>query len=176
MICSCQNMTLSAIMVLKLHEVSLYIFISGLISTIILPVLFSSLFSRWWIISPVLLYTLLHSYLILSVRQFAWFFYLHFFSQCCYNLFSGTVFLWFSIMWLQSLFYHISFLSSTVYLSLLPLLYSLMIPKLYSYTSVLHIWQHVIFVLHFLLWLNSHLSLISFFCGHFLIFSRMGYR
>ena len=72
-------------------------------------------------------------------------------------------------------FYHISFLSCTVYLSLLPLLYSLMIPKLYSYTSLLHIYQHVLFVFYFLLCLNSHLSLYSFLCGHFLICSRMGY-
>ena len=43
MICLCQNMTLSTMIVLKLHEVSLYIF-SGLTSTIILPVRFSSLF------------------------------------------------------------------------------------------------------------------------------------
>ena len=93
--------------VLKLLEVSLYIFISGLISTIIPPVL--SLF---------LLYTPLHSYLTLSVRQFALLFYLYFFRQCCYKLSSGTVFLRFPI--------------------LLPLLYSLMIPKLYSYTSVLY--------------------------------------
>ena len=78
--------------------------------------------------------------LCLSCKQFALLFYLYFFSQCCCNLFSGTCFLWFSILVIAISFYHISFLSSTVYLSLLPWLYSLMIPKLYSYTctSVLH--------------------------------------
>ena len=56
MICSCQNMTLSTMLVLKLHEVSLYIFISGFISTIILQFFF-------------LLYTALHSYLIFFTKS-----------------------------------------------------------------------------------------------------------
>ena len=96
-------MTLSTMIVLELHEVSLYIFISGLISTIILPVLFSSLFFPLMNSQSFLLYTPLHSYPTLSVKQFALLFYLYFFSQCCYNLFSGTVLLWFPILWLQSL-------------------------------------------------------------------------
>ena len=99
MICSCQNMTLSTMIVLKLHEVSLYIFIS----TIILPVLFSSLFFPLMIYQSFFTIQSFTPYLTLSVRQFALLFYLYFFSQCCYNLFSGTVLLWFSILWLQSL-------------------------------------------------------------------------
>ena len=63
--------------------------ISDLIFTIILTVSFSLFFP--------LMYSQcffsLHSYLTLSVRQFALLLYLYFFSQCCYNLFSGTVFL-----------------------------------------------------------------------------------
>ena len=43
--------------VLKLHKISLYIFISGLIFTIILPVLFSSLFFPLFAASLFLLYT-----------------------------------------------------------------------------------------------------------------------
>ena len=50
-----------------------------------------------------LLYTPVHSYLTLSVRQFPLLSYLYLFSQCYYNLFSGTVFLCFPILWLQSL-------------------------------------------------------------------------
>ena len=73
MIYSCQNMTLSTMIVLKLHEVCLYIFF-GLISTIFLPVLFSSLFFPQMKVF-FLLYTPLHSYLTLSVRQFALLFY-----------------------------------------------------------------------------------------------------
>ena len=74
MICSCQNMTLCIMLVLKLHEVSLYIFISGLISTIILHVLFSSLFFPADEFSVFfLLHTHLHSYLTLSVRQLFYF-------------------------------------------------------------------------------------------------------
>ena len=135
MICSCQNMTLSTMIVLKPHEISLCIFISGPISTIILPVRFSSLFSRWWILSLFFIYTLLHSYLILSVRQFDLLFFLksvllQFISRYCFPLISHTV--------VAISFCHISLLSSTVYRSLLPLLYSLIIHKLYSYTSVLH--------------------------------------
>ena len=80
-----------------------YIFIFGLISTIIPPVLFSSLFFSLMNSQSFLLYTPLHSYFTLSVRQFALLIYLYSFSQCCYNLFPGTVFLCFPILWLQSL-------------------------------------------------------------------------
>ena len=82
-----------------------------------------------------LLHTPLHSYLTLSVRQFALLFYLYLYLviaifRYCFPLISHTV--------VAISFHHISFLASTVYLSLLLLLYSLMIHKVYSYTPVLH--------------------------------------
>ena len=175
MICSCQNMTMNTVIVLKLHEVSLYIFISGLISTFILPVLFSSQFFPLMNSQLLLLYTPLHSYLTLSVRQFALLFYSYFFSQCCYNLFFGSVFLWFPILWLQSLFTTphscILLCTSLCYRNFICWWY----PS-YIHIHQCYIWQHVLFVIYFRLCLNSHLSFLSFFCGHFLIFSRMGYR
>ena len=127
-------------------------------------------FSRWCILN---LFFSLHSYLTLSVRQFTLLLYLYFFSQCCYNLFSGTVFLWFPILWLQSL----STTSHSCCLLCTSLCYRYFIRWWYlSYIHInqCYIWQHVIFV--FLLCLNSHLSFLSLFCGHFLIFSCMGYR
>ena len=143
--------------------------ISGLIFTIILPVFFSLFFPLMYSQS----FFSLHSYLTLSVRQFALLLYLYFFSQCCYNLFSGTVFLWFPTLWLQSL--------STTFHSCCLLCTSLCYRYFirWWYPSYIHInqcyiWQHAIFV--FLLCLNSHLSFLSLFCGHFLIFSCMGYR
>ena len=60
MICSCRNMTLSTMIVLKLHKISLYFF-SGLISTITLPVLFSSLF-----LPQMKVFFTLHSFTFLS--------------------------------------------------------------------------------------------------------------
>ena len=161
MICWCQNMTLSTMIVLKLHEVSLYIVISGLISTIILHVLFSLLFFP--LMNSQSFFTL-HYYLTLYVRQFALLFYLYLFNQCCYNLFSSTVFLWFPILWLQSLS-TTSFLSSTVCTSLC---YSYFIRWWYpSYIHInqCYIWQHVLFAFYFLLCLNSHISFLSFFAA-----------
>ena len=167
MICSCQNMTLSTMIVPKLHEVSLNIFISGLISTIILPVLFSSLFLP-----------LMNSQSFFTLQSFtllSHFVYLYFFNQCCEILFSGTVFIWFPVMWLQSL----STTSHSCLLLCTCLCYRYFIRWWYpSYINIhqCYIWQHVLFVFYFLLCLNSHLSFLGFFCGHFLIFSRMGYR
>ena len=70
--------------------------------------LFSQFF-RWWIVCLCftlwcahifLFYFIVHSYLPLSVRQFALLFYLCFFSQC-----SDTFSLWFPIVWLQSVIF-----------------------------------------------------------------------
>ena len=82
-------------------------------------------------------------------------------------------FLWFPILWLQSL----STSSHSCCLLCTSLCYRYFIR--WGYPSYIHInqcyiLQHVIFV--FLLCLNSHLSFLSFFCGHFLISSCMGYR
>ena len=85
-------MILRTMLVLKLHEVSLYIFITGLISTIILHSLFFSLFA---LMNSQSCFTL-HSFAVLSYfvcQVIALLFYLYFFSQSCYNTFSGTVFL-----------------------------------------------------------------------------------
>ena len=106
-------------------------------------------FSRWCILN---LFFSLHSHLTLSVRQFALLLYLYFFSRCCYNLFSGTVFLWFPILWLQSL----STTSHSCRLLCTSLCYRYFI--IWWYPSYIHInqcyiWQHVIFI--FLLCLNS---------------------
>ena len=147
MICSCQNMTLSTMLVLKLHEVSLYIFISGLISTIILHVLFSSLFFP--LMNSQSFFTL-NSFTLLShfvCHVIALLFYLYFFIRCCYNLFLGTTFLWFPI-------------SHSCLLLCTSLCYRYFIRWWYpSYIHIHHcyIWQHVVF--YFLLCLNSHLSL-----------------
>ena len=144
--------------------------ISGLISNIIPPVLFRY-FSLWCILN---LFFSLHSYLTLSVRQFALLLYLYFFSQCCYNLFFRyCFFFWFPILWLQSL----STTSHFCRLLCTSLCYRYFIhwwhPS-YIHINQCYIWQHVIFL--FLLCLNSHLSFLGFFGGHFLIFSCMGYR
>ena len=82
-----------------------------------------------------------HFYLPLSVRQFTLLYYVFFLSQCCYNLFFGIVLFDFPYCGCNHYsFYHVSFLSSTMYmyLSLFPLLYSLMSPRLYSYALLLH--------------------------------------
>ena len=135
---------------------------------------YHSICALFFIIFPAesffLLYTPLHSYLTLSVRQCVLLFYLYFFSQCCYNSFSGTVLLWWPILWLQSL-------STTSYSCVLlctSLCYRYFIRWWYpSYIHIhqCYICQHVLFVFYFLLCLNSHLSFLSFFCDHFL-----GYR
>ena len=100
-----------------------------------------------------LLYAPLHSYLTLSVRQFALFFYLYFFSQCCYHLFPDTVFLWFPILWLQSL----STTSHSCLILCTCLCYRYFIrwwyPR-YTHIHQCYIWQHVIFVFYFLLCLK----------------------
>ena len=131
MICSCQNMTLSTMIVLKPHKVSLYIFISGVIFY------YYSTCSLFLAILPLIIFQSFFSFTLLYTPISALLFYLYFFGHCCYNLFSGTFFL-ISHTVVAISCYHISFLSSTVYLSLLRLPYSLMIPKLYSYTWVLH--------------------------------------
>ena len=60
-------------------------------------VIFSSLFS----VSYFKLYgTLLFPFVCQALLL-----YLFLFSQCCYNLYSGTVFIWFPILWLQSLLF-----------------------------------------------------------------------
>ena len=119
---------------------------------------FSRYFPLWWILS---LFFTLHSFALLSYfvcQVIASLFYLYFFSQCCYNLFSGTVFLWFPILWLQSL----STTSHSCILLCTSLSYRYFIRWWYpSYIHIHHcyICQHVLFVFYFLLCLNSHLSL-----------------
>ena len=148
-------------LVLNLHEVSLYIFISGLISSIILHVLFSSPFFPLVISQS---FITLHSFTLLShlvCQVIALLFYLYFFSQCCYNLFSGIVFLRFPILWLQCL--------STTSHSCIPhvllftsLCYRYFIRWWYPSYIIIHhcyICQHVLFVFYFLLCLNGDLSL-----------------
>ena len=100
------------------------------------------------------------------IRGFTLLFYMYFFffSQCCYNFFLVLFFVDFPYCGCNHYsFHHISFLSSTMYTYLSPLLYSRMSPKIDSYTSLLHE-TTCFFVFYFLLCLNSHLSLYSFFC------------
>ena len=104
---------------------------------------------RWWILS-LYHFMMTHSYLPLFVKQFALLLY--------YFSFVSVVAIYFSYRGCNHYsFYYISCLSSTVYPSLLPLLYSLMRSKLYSYTLLLH-GKMFFFVFYFLLYLNSHLS------------------
>ena len=148
---------------------TLSIFIFVLISTIILHVLFFTLFFPLMNSQSLFFFTLLSTFFCQVISLL-----LYFSSQCFYNVFSGTVLLCFPILWLQSL--------STTHFCLIlctSLCYRCFIRWRYpSYIHIHHcyICPRVLFVFYILLCLNSHLSLWSFFFGHFLIFSRMGYR
>ena len=173
MICSCRNMTLSTMIVLKLHKISLYIFFRSYFYYYSTCSFFLAIFTAdESLFNFTLLYTPISLCLSGDLLYFSIYISFYFLFQCCYNLFSGTVFLWFPM------------LSTTSHSCLLLCTFFTVIsfaddrPTYPSYIHIhqCYIWQHVLFVLYFLLCLNSHLSFISFFCGHFMIFSRMGYR
>ena len=121
--------------------VSSIVFICGHISTISLHVLFSLtifsadefsvFFTLWWYtpISICMSGNLHYCYIYFSSVS----------GVIIYLLVDPTVFLWFPILCCNHYsFYHVSFLSSSMYPSLLPLLYSLMSPQLYPYTLLFH--------------------------------------
>ena len=117
--------------------VSLIVFICSNSFLLICIFSFPLYIFRWWIIS-LYHFMMIHSYLPLSVKQFALLFYSFYFVTVV-TIYMPVLFS-FDIPYCgcnHYSFHHISFLSSTMQPSLSPLLYSLISYRPYSYTLLL---------------------------------------